>query len=149
MLIALKNSIMQQMQTKIQQDQMQQSQEQPALPQAKKGISFIKKQRNPFDPKLFEELVKAGYSKSTIAQLEKEADKKAGSQNYVLRDGKLVPKSAWELNPNYQYSEGLKIGGYDFNNEFATINAYMSNPIQEEAMRKHFNEVNKDRLPSP
>ena len=149
MLIALKNSIMQQMQTKIQQDQMQQSQEQPALPQAKKGISFIKKQRNPFDPKLFEELVKAGYSKSTIAQLEKEADKKAGSQNYVLRNGKLVPKSAWELNPNYQYSEGLKIGGYDFNNEFATINAYMSDPIQEEAMRKHFNEVNKDRLSSP
>ena len=149
MLIALKNSIMQQMQTKIQQDQMQQSQEQPALPQARKGISFIKKQRNPFDPKLFEELVKAGYSKSTIAQLEKEADKKAGSQNYVLRNGKLVPKSAWELNPNYQYSEGLKIGDYDFNNEFATINAYMSDPIQEEAMRKHFNEVNKDRLSSP
>ena len=149
MLIALKNSIMQQMQTKIQQDQMQQSQEQPALPQAKKGISFIKKQRNPFDPKLIEELVKAGYSKSTIAQLEKEADKKAGSQNYVLRNGKLVPKSAWELNPNYQYSEGLKIGDYDFNNEFATINAYMSDPIQEEAMRKHFNEVNKDRLSSP
>lgn len=149
MLIALKNSIMQQMQTKIQQDQMQQSQEQPALPQAKKGISFIKKQRNPFDPKLIEELEKAGYSKSTIAQLEKEADKKAGSQNYVLRNGKLVPKSAWELNPNYQYSEGLKIGDHDFNNEFATINAYMSDPIQEEAMRKHFNEVNKDRLSSP
>ena len=148
MLIALKNSIMQQMQTKIQQDQMQQSQEQPALPQAKKGISFIKKQRNPFDPKLIEELDKV-YSKSTIAQLEKEADKKAGSQNYVLRNGKLVPKSAWELNPNYQYSEGLKIGGYDFNNEFATINAYMSDPIQEEAMLKHFNEVNKDRLSSP
>ena len=148
MLIALKNSIMQQMQTKIQQDQMQQSQEQPALPQARKGISFIKKQRNPFDPKLIEELDKV-YSKSTIAQLEKEADKKAGSQNYVLRNGKLVPKSAWELNPNYQYSEGLKIGGYDFNNEFATINAYMSDPIQEEAMRKHFNEVNKDRLSSP
>ena len=148
MLIALKNSIMQQMQTKIQQDQMQQSQEQPALPQAKKGISFIKKQRNPFDPKLIEELDKV-YSKSTIAQLEKEADKKAGSQNYVLRNGKLVPKSAWELNPNYQYSEGLKIGGYDFNNEFATINAYMSDPKQEEAMRQHFNEVNKDSLPSP
>ena len=149
MLIALKNSIMQQMQTKIQQDQMQQSQEQPALPQAKNGISFIKKQRNPFDPKLIKELEKAGYSKSTIAQLEKEADKKAGSQNYVLRNGKLVPKSAWELNPNYKYSEGLKIGDYDFNNEFATINAYMSDPIQEEAMRKHFNEVNKDRLSSP
>ena len=148
MLIALKNSIMQQMQTKIQQDQMQQSQEQPALPQAGKGVSFIKRQRNPFDPKLIEELDKV-YSKSTIAQLEKEADKKAGSQNYVLRNGKLVPKSAWELNPNYQYSEGLKIGGYDFNNEFATINAYMSDPIQEEAMRKHFNEVNKDRLSSP
>ena len=148
MLIALKNSIMQQMQTKIQQDQMQQSQEQPALPQAGKGVSFIKRQRNPFDPKLIEELDKV-YSKSTIAQLEKEADKKAGSQNYVLRNGKLVPKSAWELNPNYQYSEGLKIGGYDFNNEFATINAYMSDPVQEEAMRKHFNEVNKDRLSSP
>ena len=148
MLIALKNSIMQQMQTKIQQDQMQQSQEQPALPQAGKGVSFIKRQRNPFDPKLIEELDKV-YSKSTIAQLEKEADKKAGSQNYVLRNGKLVPKSAWELNPNYKYSEGLKIGGYDFNNEFATINAYMSDPIQEEAMRKHFNEVNKDRLSSP
>ena len=149
MLIALKNSIMQQMQTKIQQDQMQQSQEQPALPQARGGTSFIKKRRNPFDPKLIEELEKAGYPKSIIAQLEKEADKKAGSQNYVLRNGKLVPKSAWELNPNYQYSEGLKIGGYDFNNEFATINAYMSDPIQEEAMRKHFNEVNKDRLSSP
>ena len=148
MLIALKNSIMQQMQTKIQQDQMQQSQEQPALPQARGGMSFIKRQRNPFDPKLIEELDKV-YSKSTIAQLEKEADKKAGSQNYVLRNGKLVPKSAWELNPNYKYSEGLKIGGYDFNNEFATINAYMSDPIQEEAMRKHFNEVNKDRLSSP
>ena len=148
MLIALKNSIMQQMQTKIQQDQMQQSQEQPALPQARGGMSFIKRQRNPFDPKLIEELDKV-YSKSTIAQLEKEADKKAGSQNYVLRNGKLVPKSAWELNPNYQYSEGLKIGDYDFNNEFATINAYMSDPIQEEAMRKHFNEVNKDRLSSP
>ena len=148
MLIALKNSIMQQMQTKIQQDQMQQSQEQPALPQAGKGVSFIKRQRNPFDPKLIEELDKV-YSKSTIAQLEKEADKKAGSQNYVLRNGKLVPKSAWELNPNYKYSEGLKIGGYDFNNEFATINAYMSDPIQEEAMRNHFNEVNKDRLSSP
>ena len=148
MLIALKNSIMQQMQTKIQQDQMQQSQEQPALPQAGKGVSFIKRQRNPFDPKLIEELDKV-YSKSTIAQLEKEADKKAGSQNYVLRNGKLVPKSAWKLNPNYQYSEGLKIGGYDFNNEFATINAYMSDPVQEEAMRKHFNEVNKDRLSSP
>ena len=149
MLIALKNSIMQQMQAKMQQDQMQQPQEQPALPQARGGMSFIKKRRNPFDPKLFEELVKAGYSKSTIAQLEKEADKKAGSQNYVLRNGKLVPKSAWELNPNYQYSEGLKIGDYDFNNEFATINAYMSDPIQEEAMRKHYNEVNKDRLSSP
>ena len=149
MLIALKNSIMQQMQTKIQQDQMQQSQEQPALPQARKGTAFIKKRRNPFDPKLIEELVKAGYPKSIIAQLEKEADKKAGSQNYVLRNGKLVPKSAWELNPNYQYSEGLKIGDYDFNNEFATINAYMSDPIQEEAMRNHFNEVNKDRLSSP
>ena len=148
MLIALKNSIMQQMQTKIQQDQMQQSQEQPALPQARGGMAFIKKLRNPFDPKVIEELDKV-YSKSTIAQLEKEADKKAGSQNYVLRNGKLVPKSAWELNPNYQYSEGLKIGGYDFNNEFATINAYMSDPIQEEAMRKHFNEVNKDKLPSP
>ena len=148
MLIALKNSIMQQMQTKIQQDQMQQSQEQPALPQAGKGVSFIKRQRNPFDPKLIEELDKV-YSKSTIAQLEKEADKKAGSQNYVLRNGKLVPKSAWELNPNYKYSEGLKIGGYDFNNEFATINAYMSDPKQEEAMRQHFNEVNKDKLPSP
>ena len=148
MLIALKNSIMQQMQTKIQQDQMQQSQEQPALPQAGKGVSFIKRQRNPFDPKVIEELDKV-YSKSTIAQLEKEADKKAGSQNYVLRNGKLVPKSAWELNPNYQYSEGLKIGNYDFNNEFATINAYMSDPKQEEAMRQHFNEVNKDKLPSP
>ena len=148
MLIALKNSIMQQMQTKIQQDQMQQSQEQPALPQAGKGVSFIKRQRNPFDPKLIEELDKV-YSKSTIAQLEKEADKKAGSQNYVLRNGKLVPKSAWELNPNYKYSEGLKIGGYDFNNEFATINAYMSDPVQEEAMRNHFNEVNKDKLSSP
>ena len=148
MLIALKNSIMQQMQTKIQQDQMQQSQEQPALPQARGGMAFIKKLRNPFDPKVIEELDKV-YSKSTIAQLEKEADKKAGSQNYVLRNGKLVPKSAWELNPNYQYSEGLKIGGYDFNNEFATINAYMSDPIQEEAMRNHFNEVNKDRLSSP
>ena len=148
MLIALKNSIMQQMQTKIQQDQMQQSQEQPALPQARGGKAFIKKLRNPFDPKVIEELDKV-YSKSTIAQLEKEADKKAGSQNYVLRNGKLVPKSAWELNPNYKYSEGLKIGGYDFNNEFATINAYMSDPIQEEAMRNHFNEVNKDRLSSP
>ena len=148
MLIALKNSIMQQMQTKIQQDQMQQSQEQPALPQARGGMSFIKRQRNPFDPKLIEELDKV-YSKSTIAQLEKEADKKAGSQNYEFRNGKLVPKSAWKLNPNYQYSEGLKIGGYDFNNEFATINAYMSDPIQEEAMRNHFNEVNKDRLSSP
>ena len=148
MLIALKNSIMQQMQTKIQQDQMQQSQEQPALPQAGKGVSFIKRQRNPFDPKLIEELDKV-YSKSIIAQLEKEADKKAGSQNYEFRNGKLVPKSAWELNPNYKYSEGLKIGGYDFNNEFATINAYMSDPIQEEAMRNHFNEVNKDRLSSP
>ena len=148
MLIALKNSIMQQMQAKMQQDQMQQPQEQPALPQARGGMSFIKKRRNPFDPKLIEELEKV-YSKSTIAQLEKEADKKAGSQNYVLRNGKLVPKSAWELNPNYQYSEGLKIGDYDFNNEFATINAYMSDPIQEEAMRKHFNEVNKDRLSSP
>ena len=148
MLIALKNSIMQQMQTKIQQDQMQQSQEQPALPQARGGMAFIKKLRNPFDPKVIEELDKV-YSKSIIAQLEKEADKKAGSQNYVLRNGKLVPKSAWELNPNYKYSEGLKIGGYDFNNEFATINAYMSDPIQEEAMRKHFNEVNKDRLSSP
>ena len=145
MLIAMKNEVMQQIQAKMQKAQVQQSQEQPALPQAKKGLS----KRNPFDRDLINDLLKAGYSKSDIAKLEKEADTKAGSQNYVLRNGKLVPKNAWELNPNYQYSDDLKIGNYDFNNEFATINAYMSDPAQEEAMWKHYNEVNKDRLAKP